>query len=218
MVLVPRFNTSTELSAFHSLHAVRMDTHTNTDERTSRQRQHPSVRVLLSPAGKAPRLLPAITLDVSQHASLPVLPSSLLPTLPHLVSSLCSASQSSCVTQVLLPAPPLPASLLSCYVLSSSSSVHSDKLASLQVSSGLSKHGWVAGGGGMRWVVLMEAWGTLHGNCLLVHVTHTHPLVALTHTQHTLSTCNHPLGEQCVFNKDLNICPQTGCVPLTKLD
>lgn len=33
-----------------------------------------------------------------------------------------------------------------------------------------------------------------------------------------MSTYNHPLWEQCVFNWDLNICPLTGCLPRSKLD
>lgn len=137
-----------------SMLCARTDTQTQTNTPADRSSagQHPSGRVLLSPAGswQMPRLLPVITLALSQHASLslrsPPLGFLLFLILFH--PSLSPASHSSRVTQVLgaLPSPPLPVSLLSCYVLSSSSSAHSDELASLQVSSGLSQHGWVAEG------------------------------------------------------------------------
>lgn len=151
MVFVPCFNTSLELSALRSIHAVHTDTQTqmNTLAVRSCAGQHPSGRVLLSPAGswQMPRLLPVITLDLCQTVSFSLC-STLLsgflssspypPSLPPLIFTVWLRSSS--------PSHPLPVSLLSCPILLSSSSVHSGELFSLQVSSGLSQHGWVAEG------------------------------------------------------------------------
>lgn len=71
-----------------SMLCARTDTQTQTNTPADRSSagQHPSGRVLLSPAGswQMPRLLPVITPDLSQHASL----SLCSPTLRFLVSSL----------------------------------------------------------------------------------------------------------------------------------
>lgn len=143
-----------------SMLRARTDTQTQANAPADRSSagQRPSGRVLLSPAGswQMPRLLPVITLDLSHAASFP--PSCLSPFLsafppplallrPHPVFSLpLSRLSLSRVTQVLVTSSSSPLSRLSCSILSPSSSVHSDELASLRVSSGLSQHGWVAKG------------------------------------------------------------------------
>lgn len=117
--------------------------------------QHPSGRVLLSPAGswQMPRLLPVITLDLSQTVSLslcsPLLsgflsfsPGFISPSLSTSLLSLFLSDSGPRRHPILFPSLFSPA----CSALSSSSSVHSDELVSLQVSSGLSQHGCVAEG------------------------------------------------------------------------
>lgn len=98
-------------------------TQTNTPGDRSSTGQHPSGRVLLSPAGswQMPRLLPVISLDLSQHASLslrsPPLGFLLFLILFH--PSLSPTSHSSRVTQVLvaLPSSSRLSSLLLCPVV-----------------------------------------------------------------------------------------------------
>lgn len=106
MVFVPCFNTSTELSALCSIRAVLADTptHTNTPADRSCAGQHPSGLALLSPAGswQMPRLLPMITLDLSQTAP----PSGFLSSSPCLSHfSLPPSAHFSRLTQVLVSLP-----------------------------------------------------------------------------------------------------------------
>lgn len=61
MVLVSCFNTSAELSALRSLHAVRLDRHTNTDEHTSRQKWRRAASFWLSAAVSSWQLANAST-------------------------------------------------------------------------------------------------------------------------------------------------------------
>lgn len=151
MLLVPCFNTSTELSPLCS------HTDTQTQPSTPADRscagQHPSGRVLPSPAGSWQMPLtfasdnPGLEPDRLSSLCSPLLSGFLSSSpcfIPPSLLSLFPSDSGPRRPPLLFPSLPLPR--LSCSVLSSSSSVHSDELASLQVSSGLSQHGRAAEG------------------------------------------------------------------------
>lgn len=205
MVLVPCFNTSTELSALCSIHAVHADTQTQTSTPadSSCAGQHPSGWVLLSPAGswQMPRLLPVITLDLSQTASL-----SLFLTLFHPCLSPSSH---------FFPSDPSFSRLSSLLLRPVGFLFRTLGWTCFPPGFKWPLSAWLGSRGkGTWWVVLMEARGALHSNRLLPYAdTPTCYSYPRTHTHTHMSTCKHPLRELCVFNQDLNICPLPGCLP-----